>query len=397
MLTADKTFLDFVVDAAITPTHLTTTGCGVSPLATAINCNMRLCPRIMAWLMGDRIGDWVCIAHQNDDCDFQHDCGGGRECDVNGCALLHPEEETRWIVLHDKSSAWAEAMTLDEAMGFQGEDSSVTKALAEDTPDCTYADVWRASFPALAFGRKSIATAVAVAVAVPKQTPAPEEPIMITKQVQDSAPAEGLVVKPPPLAAAPAPAVHDPADAAAGDQTPAGPAAGDKAAEITADPAAGDKTPTDPAAGDKTPAKIAVAPAVELPVALLASAAASVAPAGSAKPDAVAKRTLEQSGSDQRKRSRLDDTQGFQFIAQTRAYLTDDMSEEYQKVLRRAAKLTPAERAALLTKLSGMIQEDQTTSLRLLDQLKGLMGFTPPFKRRGGTKVVAKSCTYERV
>ena len=43
------------------------------------------------------------------------------------------------------------------------------------------------------------------------------------------------------------------------------------------------------------------------------------------------------------------------------------MSEEYQKVLRRAAKLTPAERAALLTRLSSMIQEDQTTSLQLLD------------------------------
>jgi hypothetical protein len=334
MLTRDKTFLDFIVDAAIAPTHLTTTGCGVSPDKNALNCNMRLCPHIMAWLMqAVRIGDWECIAHHNDNCDFQHDCGGGRECDADGCALLHPEEETRWVVLHDKKSAWAEAMTLDEAIGFQGEDSSEMKALTEDTPDCTYADVWRASVAALAFGRKRIATAVAV----PKQTPAPEE--QITKQVVDPAPSEGLTAKPQPLAATPAPAVNDPAD-----------------------PAAGDKTPADPAAGDKTPAEITVAPAAKLPIVL-----ASVAPAGGAKPDAVAKRTVEQSGPEQRKRSRLDDAQGFQFIALTRAYLTDDMSDEYQKVLRRAAKLTPAERTALLTRLSSMIQEDQTTSLKLLD------------------------------
>ena len=127
----------------------------------------------------------MCIDHENDNCAFQHDCGGGRLCDVDGCALLHPEEETRWIVLRDKTSAWAEAMTLDEAMSFQGEDSSQMKALTEDTPDCTYADVWRASFPALAFGRKSIPTAIAVAVAAPKQTPAPKD--QTAKQAQDPA------------------------------------------------------------------------------------------------------------------------------------------------------------------------------------------------------------------
>ena len=85
------------------------------------------------------------------------------------------------------------------------------------------------------------------------------------------------------------------------------------------------------------------------------------------KPDAVAKRTAEHPEPNQRKRPRLDDTQGHQFIALTRAHLASDMSEKYQKILRRAAKLTPTERAALLTKLSGMIQEDQATSLRLLD------------------------------
>ena len=62
-----------------------------------------------------------------------------------------------------------------------------------------------------------------------------------------------------------------------------------------------------------------------------------------------------------------DDAKCFHFIELTQAYLTDDMSDEYQRVLRRAARLTPAERAALLTRLASMIQEDQTTSLKLLD------------------------------
>ena len=73
------------------------------------------------------------------------------------------------------------------------------------------------------------------------------------------------------------------------------------------------------------------------------------------------------------KRSTLHDTRGwptasddakcFHFIELTQSYLTDDMSDEYQRVLRRAARLTPAERAALLTALASMIQEDQTKSL----------------------------------
>ena len=61
------------------------------------------------------------------------------------------------------------------------------------------------------------------------------------------------------------------------------------------------------------------------------------------------------------------DEKCFHFIELTRDYLKNDMSAEYQKVLKRAAKLTPAERAALLTSLADMIQEDQATSLQLLE------------------------------
>jgi hypothetical protein len=169
---------------------------------------------------------------------------------------------------------------------------------------------------------------IATAVAVPKPAPAPEE--QITEQVTEPAPSEGLTAKPQPLAATPAPAVTDPAD---------------------------------PAADDKTPAEITVAPAAgaKLPIVL-----ASVAPAGGAKPDAVAKRKVEQSEPGQRKRSRLDDAQCFQFIALTQAYLANDMSAGYEEAVKCAAKLSPAERAALLTALAGMMQEDQNKSLELL-------------------------------
>jgi hypothetical protein len=153
MLVKEKTFLDYLLRTTITPTHLTSTGSAVSPDTDALNCRDKLCPEIMAWLLSViRKGDWECKAHEHDNSAFQHDRGGGRECDADGCVLLHPEEETRWIVLRDKKSEWAEAMTLDEAISFQGEDSSEMKALTEDTPDCTYADVWRASIAALAFG-----------------------------------------------------------------------------------------------------------------------------------------------------------------------------------------------------------------------------------------------------
>ena len=61
------------------------------------------------------------------------------------------------------------------------------------------------------------------------------------------------------------------------------------------------------------------------------------------------------------------DDECFNFIKLTRDYVTNDMSTVYQKMVTRAAKLTPAERAALLTSLAGMIQEDQANTLQLLE------------------------------
>ena len=169
--------------------------------------------------------------------------------------------------------------------------------------------------------------------------------------------------------AAPAFAVKTPPEAAAGeahnDDTKALlRAIAPKAA--TSDPAAGGTTTTGPAADDKAPTKTTIALAAKPPLAHN-SVTAPGAPAEKGKTDADAKRTAEQPEPSRRKRQKLNDEQGQQFIALTREHLMSGMSEEYQKLRKRAAKLTPTERTALLTEVSIMIGEDQAKSLRLLD------------------------------
>ena len=57
------------------------------------------------------------------------------------------------------------------------------------------------------------------------------------------------------------------------------------------------------------------------------------------------------------------------FIGLTKEYITDDMSKAYKKSVTRAAKLAPAEGAALLggLRLASMIQGDQAKTLHLLE------------------------------
>ena len=154
----DTDFNEFLMKeiTATTPTHITTTLCDVVRDVGALNCNMRICPNIMSWLMKTKRGteDWVCPDNEEDNCAFQHDCAGGLQCYVDGCVLFHPNEDTRWMVLIDKTSAWAEAMTFDEANAFKGQDGARVRAL-DDTPDCTYTEVWRASFPPRFWTRKN--------------------------------------------------------------------------------------------------------------------------------------------------------------------------------------------------------------------------------------------------
>jgi hypothetical protein len=207
MLSDDKTFLKYLLHAVITPTHLTSTGSTVSPDPGALNCQENLCPKIMAWLITSRKGEWGCMGLADDSCSFQHYCRGGRDCDAEGCVLLHPDDEYRWVVLQDKKQEWVEPMTLDEAISYRGEGKSEMKALAMDVPDCTNADVWRASTATLAFGRKEIPAATAA----PAPMPAPED--QNTKPALDAAAPEDQNTKPALAAAAPALAAAAPAAA----------------------------------------------------------------------------------------------------------------------------------------------------------------------------------------
>ena len=194
--------------------------------------------------------------------------------------------------------------------------------------------MWRASTATLAFGRKEIPAAIAA--------PAPAE--------QDVAPTDAAVA-PGAAAAKPAPTTEAPAEAAIApvDNADAATAAQAEALVQSALPSA-DELATKKAEQFAGPT--------------------SEEKRGALGPPPL-KRAKLQHDNDARPatpaRCVKHDEKCFHFIELTRDYLTNDMSTEYQKMLRRAAKLTPAERAALLTSLAGMIQEDQAKSLQLLE------------------------------
>ena len=56
----------------------------------------------------------------------------------------------------------------------------------------------------------------------------------------------------------------------------------------------------------------------------------------------------------------------FQFVRRAEEYIAGGMSADYNGVVARTAMLTPTERAALVSSLAHMIQEDQAKTLRLL-------------------------------
>ena len=172
MLHADTIFQNFVIDAPISPTHLTTTGCALSSEHDATNCRMAVCPRITDWLTCNRKGQWVCADLGDGTCGYQHRCKGGLDCDEELCQLAHPKEESRWVVFSNKAQHWTLAMTIAEAIHYAG--TGNIAALATADADCAYADVWRASIKAVAYDRKEIATATAAAApAEQTATPAP--------------------------------------------------------------------------------------------------------------------------------------------------------------------------------------------------------------------------------
>ena len=57
----------------------------------------------------------------------------------------------------------------------------------------------------------------------------------------------------------------------------------------------------------------------------------------------------------------------FQFVRRAEKYITSDMCGDYNDFVERTAMLTPTERAALVSSLAHMIQEDQAKTLCLLE------------------------------
>ena len=393
MLWKDVDFNEFLMRrvTATPPVHLVTTLYKVSRAADAPNCSTKICPHIIDWLMEPEkvTEDWVCPDNEDDNvgCKFQHDCAGGLKCDVKGCVLFHPDEEARWVVLIDKKSVWAESMTFDEAGIYQPKGGERMKAL-DSTPECTNTEVWRASFPALAFGRTRISTSVTVATAASPATtqqiaPKTKDPALTTDAIdlgstKQPLPPNGLDDEP---ASAVTGACDKKADAAAGEATakeekPTNAAAAAAAKLLTgpANKVAGatiahgiqveDQEETLDA--DSPPAT--ASPSKQTKVADIAKAPTATTDGDEVATDA--EKVPEQPEQGRRKRRRVDvlSAQGHQLIAQARAHLASGMSGKYQEILKRAAKLSPTERAALLTALANMIQQDQAKSLQLLGQ-----------------------------
>ena len=150
LLEADERFFKYIVDVPITPTRVSGTGSTLSTVAGAINQQDAVCPSFTQWLMScPRVGKWHCADAVN--CLAQHACKGGRECDAALCHLLHQIEESRWVDIGNKSSRWAQAMSLDECLHYSAEGK-----ICELSCDFTCADVWRASVKAVAYGRREI-------------------------------------------------------------------------------------------------------------------------------------------------------------------------------------------------------------------------------------------------
>ena len=202
ILRTDGFFNKCLLSTDVSTKHLTAMGSALSDDKGAVNCTTDVCNKLMKWLTGSRKGDWECTGISDKTCKRQHYCQGGRDCDTDGCQLVYPQQELRWVV-----HQWAEAMTFDEAIHDDGNsmEKTLARALAADEKGCTSADVWQASTAALAYGRKEIPAARPVAKSPTASVPVPA-----------TAPAPAKQEKPPaPVTAAPA--THD---AALGD-TPA--------------------------------------------------------------------------------------------------------------------------------------------------------------------------------
>ena len=342
-----------IMDVTISPTRLglSSTGSTLSRDPGALNLRDAVCPYITDWLtMGTRKGHWVCADAEN--CKYQHECKGGRECDAEVCHLRHPAEESRWIVCANKKERWVLSMSMDEALHYPGPGKIAELVANEENYTC--ADVWRASVKAVAYGRKEVVTAGGGGPSGQTKAPKADATAHASHQhlyadhrkaaAQPALPsAQQLVVMPQgegPSDPTAAKREREAADAAAlaDSQVPPPPKR-----------AKNNDSPTEPPATQHTGSNKGKGSAGK------GGSKGKSAGKGSGKGSGHVATQVEE-----------DDEECLHFIRLTEAYITNDMSGAYRNSLTRAARLTPAERASLLVNLASMIQEDQSKTLRLL-------------------------------
>ena len=163
MLHSDEAFNTQLLAGTIAPTRLQDTDSAPSCAEGTTNRTDALCPYFRGWLTAcPRKGLWEC--EHADNCSGQHERKGGLNCDV---------EESRCVALAGKATECVQAMTLDEALRYDG--PGWVKWLKKCAGEYTCADVWRASTEAVAYGRKELAVAEESDVSANAE-PSAEEP-----------------------------------------------------------------------------------------------------------------------------------------------------------------------------------------------------------------------------
>ena len=361
MLHEDDDFRDRLLKEVITPTHLQGKGSAPSSADDAVNRIDKLCPAVKDWLAGSRKGKWTC-ANQTT-CGGQHECNAGTECDADLCHLLHPTRECHWVVFRGNGYTWVKAMTLDQAIRHE-EPGGVMAEMIRNKKLCadfTRADVWRACAPAIAYGR--------LLAPVPDQPdttdPPPADPVE-TKLTEPAEPAASPTEKQPAEPAAP-PTEKQPASA-----TPPEPRQSPSQARsqslVTQPPAGKAATKVPGAADAKRDLSFGTKRLRDGDDADGGHEDDGKGKGGSDKGKGGSDRG--KGGSVKGSRYALPGESVEMTCRRIEAYVADPGSETdaFKRSILSAEELEPAERASLMVRLAGMMQEDQREARRLLGQ-----------------------------
>ena len=260
------------------------------------------------------------------------------------------------MVLRNSNSRWVVAMSLDECIHYSGEGQML--ALTKES-GFTRADVWRASVKAEAHGCKEIVTPASEPTSVPTGGDLPEE--ADSKQADDeslkTADAKAAEAKKQldieVLAKAQA---KKQAAQLAKAQSRAQAKASQKAA--SAEATANDGASTQPRKRSKTDHQLTDPQRQD-------HGASQARGKGQGQGQGKDKGwNADDALEDARSQKNVE---SLHFIRLTGEYISIGKSQTYINSVTRAAKLTPAERSALLVDLARMIEADQTKTLHLLE------------------------------